>query len=53
MSATTIVFLSLLVLHVVLFVVNECTTEDEHMATRETIWMCFFAIMLYLTYHLG
>ena len=53
MSAITIVLLSLLVLHVVLFFLNECTTKDEHMATRETIWMCFFALMTYLTSHLG
>lgn len=53
MSAITIVILSLLVLHIVFFVLNECTSKDEHTAIRETIWMCFFAIMLYLTSHLG
>ena len=53
MSAITIVFLSLLVLRAVLFFLNECTTKDEHVATRETIWICFFALMAYLTSRLG
>ena len=53
MKTMPVFCLVLLILHVVFFVINECTDNNEHTATRETIWMCFFAIMSYLTSHLG